>query len=115
MGYRPRASKYGAKIAEYNGVKYHSKAEARYAYELDLRRAARDIRDWEGQIRFDLVVNGVKVCRYTIDFKITHNDDSIEYVEVKGVRERSWVMKHKLWQALNPDLKCTIVDGKKKR
>lgn len=95
-----RASKYAAVNSEHNGIQYHSKKEASYAAELDLRLKANDIKSWERQVKISLDVNGFHICNYYIDFVITHLDDSLEYVEVKGFETDVWRMKWKLFEAL---------------
>ena len=107
-----RGSKYGAKSTEYEGQVYHSKKEAGYAAELDLRVRAKDIKSWRRQVRIPLDVNGYHICNYYIDFELTHNDDTIEYVEVKGFPTEVWRLKWKLTEALlgdRDDIKLTVV------
>lgn len=94
---------------EYNGVKYDSRREADFAMELDWRVKAKDIKGWERQIRIPLIVNGKKICVYVMDFVITNNDNSLEYVEVKGFKTAVWKLKYKLFEALYPELKKLIV------
>lgn len=101
-----------AKKQEYNGFRYDSGFEARYAQELDLRVKARDIASYEKQINLDLVVNGYCVCRYRIDFIIHHNDGTLEYTETKGYQTDLWKLKWKIFEALfceKPGVKLTIV------
>ena len=111
--YRQRwGSKYGAKRTEHNGIQYHSKKEAGYAVELDLRLKAGDIKGWERQVKIPLDVNGYHIANYMIDFVITHNDGVKEYVEVKGFETEVWRLKWKLFEALygdNIDTRLTIV------
>jgi hypothetical protein len=92
-------NKYHAKSTEYNGHVYHSKLEAAYAQELDLRVRAKDIKSWDRQVKLDLRVNGQKICSYYIDFVILHNDDSKEYVECKGVEMEVWKLKWRILEA----------------
>jgi hypothetical protein len=80
-------NKYGAKKSLYAGVVYDSKKEMEYAMFLDSHLRAKRIKKWERQIPFDLVVNKVKICRYIVDFKITHTDKTVEYVDVKGYKK----------------------------
>jgi hypothetical protein len=79
---------------------------------LDFRLMARDIAAWEPQVRIPIVVNGLKVCTYVCDFRVTHNDGSIELVEVKGYWTREALLKAKLLRATflkeNPTIKFTI-------
>lgn len=104
-----KISKYGARKKEYNGTVYASAFEAKYAAELDWRKKAGDIKDWRGQVTFNLVVNNKLICKYIIDFVIIHNDNSKEYIETKGFETRDWKIKRKLFQALFPDKKYKVV------
>lgn len=105
--------KYGNIKKEYNGIVYHSQKEADYAFELDLRIKAKDIKSWDRQVRIDLKVNGYHICNYYIDFVIHHNDKSLEYVEVKGFVTDLWRMKWKMTEAIfskdHPEIKLSIV------
>lgn len=106
-------NKYNAKITEYNGVKYHSKLEATYAKNLDWRLKAKDIRRWSRQIKIPLAVNGIHICNYFIDFKIIHNDGSLELIETKGMETSTWKLKYKLFKAIfakeHPGVIITLV------
>jgi hypothetical protein len=104
MYFQTKGNKYHSTKAEYNGFVYHSKKEAAYAQELDLRVKAKDIRSWERQKRLSLDVNGFHICDYVIDFVIHNNDNSRTYVEVKGFETREWHLKWKLTEALMPTI-----------
>ena len=98
-----RQNKYGNKSSEYNGIIYHSKMEAGYAQELDLRVKAKDIKSWVRQVKIPLKVKGELVANYYIDFVITHNDRIKEYVEVKGFETEVWRLKWKLFEIIYKD------------
>lgn len=106
-------SKYGAKSTQYEGITYHSKMEAAYAQELDLRLYAKDIKSWERQIPIELKVNGFKICTYYVDFLIHHNNGDKELIEVKGFETEVWRLKRKLLEAVylveNPEYSYTVV------
>ncbi len=108
-----KQSKYKNKHCVYKDVVFHSKKEAAYAIELDLRMRGKDIKSWRRQEKIELRVNDVKICNYYMDFVITHNDGSEEYIEVKGFETNIWKMKWKLLQATkmveHPEIKFTIV------
>ena len=87
----------------YNGIAYHSKLEAKYAMDLDLRLKGNDIKSWERQVKISIDVNGEHICNYYIDFIITHNDGILEYVEVKGMETQEWRLKWKLCLAIMKD------------
>lgn len=97
----------------YNGYSYMSKLEARYAMELDLRKAAGDIADWERQYKIDLTVNGKHIANYYCDFRILHSDGSYELVETKGFETEIYRLKRKLLEAVwlpeHPDHVYTVV------
>jgi len=106
-------SKYKNINQTYNGYSYHSKAEAQYAWELDCRKKAKDIKDWERQKKIEFYAYGKHICNYYIDFVIHHNDGTKEYVEVKGFETNIWMIKKKLMKAWvaseEPRNKYTIV------
>ncbi len=87
LGKSTKVLKYFNKKVEYNGNKYDSIAEAKYAQELDLQMYSKDVVSWERQVRFKLDVNGVHICDYILDFKVFYPDGTIKYVDVKGYRK----------------------------
>lgn len=101
--------KFGNRTTVYAGQSYHSAREARYAAELDLRLRGKDIKGWERQISLPMKVGKKLICRYIIDFVIEHKDGSKEYVEVKGFETDTWKLKWKLFEALYPNVRKTIV------
>lgn len=106
-------SKYRNESAVYNGIRYHSKKEAKYAEDLDWRVKGKDIKSWDRQVKISLDVNGKHICNYYIDFVIHHNDGSREYIEVKGFSTEVWRLKWKLFEALideiDPGMEITVV------
>lgn len=108
--YRVRyGNKFGNKKQEVNGIVYHSKKEAGYAHDLAMRKSAGDIKDWERQVKISLDVGKYHIANYYIDFVVTHNDDRIEYVEVKGFETPEWRLKWKLFEALYSEIPNTIL------
>lgn len=97
-------SKYHNKTRHYGGHTYDSIKEAQYAEDLDWRIKAKEIKGWERQVKIPLAVNGKHICNYYVDFKIIHNDDGVEYVEVKGFATQLWNLKWKLFEALIEDI-----------
>lgn len=97
-------NKMNAKGQHYNGQFYHSTGEMNYAQQLDLRKRANDIRDWQRQVKIDLKVNGVHITNYFIDFIIEHNDGRMELVEYKGYETDLWQVKWNLLKAVKDEL-----------
>lgn len=99
-------SKYGSVSASYGGVMFHSRKEANYAAELDMRKKATDPAErvvwWKRQVRVSLDVNGVHICDYICDFLVKYADGHMQYEEVKGFDTDVWRLKEKLFRALFP-------------
>lgn len=66
------------------------------ALKLELRAGI--ITDLEMQPKFDLIVNGQKVCRYIADFRYERNGEVIVH-DVKGMRTPVYNLKKKLMAA----------------
>jgi len=102
----------------YNGHQYDSGFEAKYAMRLDYLLKAGEIKSWIPHKLLDLFVSGHRIGTYRIDFVVTHNDGSLEYVEVKGMESAYWRQKWKIFEidynARFPDAKLTVVKQRKK-
>lgn len=82
--------------------RFDSKAEAQRFIELSLLQRVGQIADLECQVRFSLVVNGIKVCAYVADFRYREVATGRLVIEdVKGVRTRDFVIKKKLMAAVH--------------
>lgn len=95
---KPR-SKYGAKKTEVDGIKFDSKREAARYSQLRLLERAGQIADLRLQVKYPLVVNNVKIGRFTADFVYVEN--GAEVVEdCKGYRVRDYPLRKKLMLAI---------------
>lgn len=95
-------NKFNAQKTSYNGVLYDSKKEAEYAAKFDvLRKAAgKDkVVKVERQVPFSFDHNGVHICKYILDFKLTMGDGRIRYLDIKGFETREFSIKRKLLKA----------------
>lgn len=117
-----RYNKFNNVQQTYDGYNYDSRAEADYAMELDLRLKAKDIKDWERQYKVDIrypMPEGKLICTYKVDFRIHHNDDSFELIEVKGMETSTYRLKRKLleviWLPENLDHTYTVVKHQSRR
>ena len=102
-------NKYGNKKSEYMGQTYASKLEANYAKELNLRAKAHDIKEWERQYKLPLVVNGVRIANYFVDFRVVTADGRVEFHETKGYWTSTSRLKHKLAVALYPEYTFVVI------
>lgn len=117
-------NKYGAKRTEFNGKIYDSKFEASVAADLETRKRAGDIKDYETQYRIECWAyreDGSKAfqVRHKIDFRIHHNDGSYELCEAKGVETSDYKWRRKflenIWLPEHPDHIYTVIKQRSKR
>lgn len=109
MKYKTTYSKYKSQKQSYGGRSYHSKKEANYAFELDVRKKLGEILEYENQYKIDISINGIHICNYFIDFRVTMADGTYEYHEVKGFETDLWRLKWLLTQAVFPDYKLVLI------
>ena len=83
---------------EVDGIKFDSKAEARYYVALKLRQKAGDVVFFMRQVPFYLP-GGV---RYVVDFQEFHSDGTVHFIDVKGMETSEFKMKKKMVEATYP-------------
>ena len=98
--YQNRGNKYKAVKQTFNGRTYHSKKEAAYAQQLELRKLAGEVKEIKPQHKLPLYVNDKLICNYYIDFKVTLTNNTVELIEVKGFSTDLFRVKWKLTEAL---------------
>lgn len=98
-GFRTKG-KYGNQTKNYNGRNYDSIREANLAEELDWRVKAGEIKEVIPQYKISLDVNGKHIANYYVDFKCIMADDSVQFIEYKGMELETWRLKWKLLEAL---------------
>jgi transcription initiation factor TFIIIB Brf1 subunit/transcription initiation factor TFIIB len=117
-------NKYGAKKQEFNGKIYDSKFEASVAGDLELRKRAGDILDYDIQYKveaqaFDANGKLAFTEKHKVDFRIHHTDGSYELYEAKGVETDNYKFKRKclenLWLPLHPDHIYTVIKQSTRR
>ena len=93
-----RASKYGAVPTVVDGIRFDSKAEARYYERLKLRVQSGEVLYFLRQVPFYLPGG----TRYVVDFMEVHADGSIHWVDVKGVETQMFRLKKRQVESLYP-------------
>lgn len=98
-------------LRTYNGVIYHSKSEAMYAFELDRQKAAGIIHSWEPQIPLPIRLNGIHICNVVVDFRVRDTPaGEWRHIEVKGWETDIYKLKRKLLFAMyGRDFKYEVV------
>lgn len=95
-------SKYRAVPVVVDGIRFDSKAEARYYAELKLRERAGEVYEVELQPRFQFVHNGQLIGTYRADFKFWSDATKRTHVvDVKGVQTEAFKIKRKLMRAFH--------------
>jgi len=95
--------KYGANKTVVENITFDSAREAERYRELVMLEAAKKITDLRTKCEacvFDLVVNGVKVSRFTADFTYRENGELVvEDLKSAPTKTRAYVMRRKLMKA----------------
>ena len=115
---KSRKNKFNAvRTVAKDGIKRDSKFEASVADELYMRKAAKDIKDYDSQYKVTIPVydsKGEQVMRvsHKVDFRIHHNDGSFELYEAKGVITLDYKWRRNLleliWLPEHPDHIYTV-------
>ena len=97
-------NKYNAKKTEFMGFKFDSKWEAERYGQLSSMSLAGVVKDLQRQIKYDIVINDQKICRYIADFVyiLVNEDGSEEEIveDAKGVQTTDFIIKKKLMKAI---------------
>jgi len=115
MAWTQRTGWTTAKKTNFNGKIFDSKFEAGHAQEMELRKKAKDIKDYSTQVNFPLIITNplgekFNVGTYIADFVIYHNDGSKEIWESKGFATPVFRQKWRLVEALySHEYKLTCV------
>jgi len=104
-------NKYNAKKQIYKGIKFDSKKELRRYLYLEILLAKKHIHSLEIHPVFPLMVNGVKIGRYTADFRYTTNKGEIivEDVKSKITKTRDYILRKKILSTYNPPVFITEI------
>lgn len=94
---KPR-HKFHAVPTEVDGIKFASKAEARYYRKLKMLQESGEVIGFLRQVPF-YFPGGVK---YVCDFQIFYADGTVSFVDVKGQETESFRAKMRLMGALYP-------------
>lgn len=98
-----RTNKFNAKRTELDGVIFDSGREASVWAMLKLRERANEIVGLQRQVRFDLIVNTIKVGHYTCDFafydRIERRHRVIDVKSEATARTKDFTIRRKLMRA----------------
>jgi len=90
--------KFHAKSTECDGIKFASKAEARYYGQLKLRQRAGEVVFFLRQVPIHLPGE----VRYVMDFLVFESSGEVRMVDVKGMETEVFKAKKRMVEALYP-------------
>tara|TARA_Y100000114_G_scaffold61330_1_gene56252 strand:+ start:154 stop:528 length:375 start_codon:yes stop_codon:yes gene_type:complete len=100
-----RPNKYFAKKTLFMGFKFDSKWEAERWGQLKSMEKAGVVTQLERQVRYDLIVNDVKICDYIADFRYLLEEENglskLIVEDAKGVLTSEFKLKKKLMKAVH--------------
>src|SRR4051812_38064929 len=99
----PKRMKYRNVKTVIDGITLDSKKEANHYLKYKILQRAGEL-TFERQVRFELIVNGIKICTYIADFVLTWKSGNVQVVDVKSEATKkiaSYVIKKKLMKALH--------------
>jgi hypothetical protein len=113
MWYQQRGNKYGAKTTEYGRVLYHSKKEAGFARDCDLRVKAGELIGWDRQVKISLDIGEFHICNYYCDFFLHYANGKKQLVEIKGYMTEIYRLKRKILEATylkqHPEIEYLVI------
>ena len=100
------SNKYNAIKQVYKGLKFDSKKEFHRYLVLEKMLSDKSITDLELQPMYPLMVNGIKIGRYTADFKYRNKSGEtiIEDVKSKVTKTRDYILRKKILATYNPPI-----------
>lgn len=81
---KSKSSKFNNVKVDIDGHTFDSKKEAEFYGQLKIKKNAGLIKDFQMQVRYDIIVNSIMIGKYFLDFLVENNDGSIEYIDIKG-------------------------------
>ena len=96
-------NKFNAIKQIYKGIKFDSKKEYYRYLELEKLLKLGIIKKLEVHPKYDLIVNGVKIGKYTADFRYLHNNETVvEDVKSKVTKTRDYMLRKKILATYSP-------------
>lgn len=84
LGGSKSPTKYRSKSTQHGGHWYQSGLEGRVGADLQMALRGKLIKNVEWQVVIRFEERGIWLANYKVDFKVTHNDNTIEWIEAKG-------------------------------
>jgi len=100
-----KSSKFGAKKTIVDGITFDSKWESERYGQLRAMERGGIVTDLELQVKYDIVINDIKICKYIADFVYKEESPNGEIKEIvedaKGFETPEFKLKKKLMKAVH--------------
>ena len=100
-----RPNKYFAKKTIAMGLKFDSRWEAERWGQLKAMERAGVVTELERQIKYELVINDIKICNYIADFRyyLQEEDGTSKFIveDAKGIQTPEFKLKKKMMKAIH--------------
>ena len=100
-----KSSKFGAKKTIVDGITFDSKWESERYGQLKAMERGGIVTDLKLQVKYDIVINDIKICKYIADFvyKEESPDGKIKEIveDAKGFETPEFKLKKKLMKAVH--------------
>ena len=100
-----KSSKFGAKKTMVDGITFDSKWESERYGQVKAMERGGIVTDLELQVKYDIVINDIKICKYIADFvyKEESPDGKIKEIveDAKGFETPEFKLKKKLMKAVH--------------
>lgn len=98
-----KKNKYNNAPVTIDNIRWPSKVHGDFYKYIKLRQQIKDIK----YFLYEVPIRLPGKVKLIIDFMIFENDDTVEYIDIKGVLTPSFIIKKKLVEALYPiKIKC---------
>ncbi len=92
---------------------FDSGLERNVAIDLERQKLAGLVAEIRAHFPLDLFVNGRKICRHYVDFRVVYPDGRVKFIEAKGKKEPTYFFKRNLMEATylleNPDVEYQVI------
>ena len=100
-----KSSKFGAKKTIVDGITFDSKWESERYGQLKAMERGGIVTDLKLQVKYDIVINDIKICKYIADFVYKEESPDGEIKEIvedaKGFETPEFKLKKKLMKAVH--------------
>jgi hypothetical protein len=105
-----RKNKYRAKRSVcFLGHNHPSMVECRFCEALQAAKKDGSVKEFFYEMKYDLMVNGIKIGSHKPDFTVIYPDGRTVVQEIKGYVTRDFILRKKIFEANYPKIPYIII------